>query len=271
MDKIELKRIFLERIKREASYQWILTDDLINEITKAYAGEKKLCKYDIKTFDNPFSMALDFYNKYYPSYYKIIIAGLETQKIFVGKEYKNSFVSNESLECFIKLNDNDYDFFLIVHELAHFIDCNSNPRIIPTKYNVFAETFSMYMEKKSEEYLASFDSEDLIKVRRNNRFYFENNFLQYIDKIRNYVKMYNENIFIKDDDIDYDIAKLMKKNKDIPRLASYLFGYIIGNLLSEYFIFYDYDFSDKSFIDSCLDTSLKDCLKMVKKYSLFNS
>lgn len=75
MDKIELKRIFLERIKREASYQWILTDDLINEITKAYAGEKKLCKYDIKTFDNPFSMALDFYNKYYPSYYKIIRAG----------------------------------------------------------------------------------------------------------------------------------------------------------------------------------------------------
>lgn len=111
--------------------------------------------------------------------------GFDTEKIFVGKDNKESFVSNERLECFISLNDNNYDFFLIVHELSHFIDCNSNPRIIPTKYNVFAETFSMYMEKKSEEYLASFDTVELVKARRNNRLYFEKNFLQYISKIRN--------------------------------------------------------------------------------------
>lgn len=55
---------------------------------------------------------------------------------------------------------------MLVHELAHFIDKNSNPPIVPDDYWFLSETFAFYLEKKLENWLENEKHKYLISTRK---------------------------------------------------------------------------------------------------------
>ena len=104
----------------------------------------------------------------------MIIENIKNEIIVISKVSGKSFVDTKNGKAYIKLYENDNDLFIIAHELAHFIDRNSNTTIIPDKYWFLSETFAFYIEKKLEIWLKSEKYENLISTRTNNRIYFEN-------------------------------------------------------------------------------------------------
>ena len=121
----------------------------------------------------------------------MILEGFKNKRIiFQNKE--NSFTDTQNNKAYIKLQGNDGDVFILVHELAHYIDRNSNPHIVPDEYWFLSETFAFYVEKKLENWLISDKYNKLIYTIINNRKYFEKRMLIAIK-----YELYYEDLFSK--------------------------------------------------------------------------
>ena len=106
---------------------------------------------------------------------------------------------------------NDSDVFLLVHELAHFIDRNSTPLIVSNDYWFLAETFAFCMERKLEKWLDNEKYKPLILAREYNRIYFENKMLKAVENELYYEKIYQENGIIEEKYIDIQKIKSIKR------------------------------------------------------------
>ena len=166
MEKIDIKN-FIEQIKLESTYRKFLEKDIIYQLIDIFNIEITKIDY-LVTIKNPLKLAVQFYKEYNIEYYNMILEGFKNKRIIFQNKEK-SFTDTQNNKAYIKLQGNDGDVFILVHELAHYIDRNSNPHIVPDEYCFLSETFAFYMEKRLEKWLNDNEYNKLIYTRINNR------------------------------------------------------------------------------------------------------
>ena len=249
---------FIEQVKLELTYKKFLKSDIIYQIINTFnttnvAIEKQNYSTEI---ENPLEMALEFYKEYNMEYYNTIIENIRSGGIIINKNNNKSFTDTKNNTANISLCGNDGDLFNIVHELAHFIDRNNVPPIIPDKYWFLSETFAFYIEKKLENWLLNKDYEDLINTRRNNRMYFENKMLEAIENELYYENLYRQKGTIAESDIDIKKIKSIIKY-DVPyNIINYLLQYPLANILSSCFINNYIIQDDNQLVEKCINMDL---------------
>ena len=225
-----LRTKFYEKIKEESQYKKVVSKEVIKQLLGIFNANYKKIEYSSK-INNPLEIALNFYKELYPNYYKMIIDGLNNKKIAISDDNKS--YTNKYGMCYIKLSHNDSDVFLIVHEFGHYIDRNSNPKLIPDEYHILSEVIPFYMEKQLEIYLGN-EYDDLIKTRINNRLFFENRFITIIKAQLSYEEAFiNDTLLLTDAD-----DKMIKRINSLGlfNIVNYLLRYPLANILSDYLI-----------------------------------
>lgn len=223
--------LFIERVKLESTFHKFLKEDLIYQFIDYFKNDYTKKQYP-KSIENPLKIALQFYKHYNIQYHEMILSGISNGTINISDGVKTSFVDTEKSQTYIQTSGNDSDFFLLVHEFAHFIDRSLNPTIIPDEYSFFCEVFSFYMEKQLELWLSNKEFYDLIRIRRENRMYFESRMINAIEYELFCEKSYKELGEIKTEDLDnVKIKSLMQYDYD---LNVGLINYLLRYPLSKY-------------------------------------
>lgn len=265
MEEQQIKK-FIEQVKLELTYKKFLKIDIIYQIINIFdTANVALKKQNYSNeIENPLEMALEFYKEYNIGYYNTIIGNIRSGRIIINKNNNKSFTDTKNNTANISLCGNDGDLFNIVHELAHFIDRNNVPPIIPDKYWFFSETFAFYIEKKLENWLLNKNYKDLVNTRRNNRMYFENKMLEAIENELYYENLYRQKGVITESDIDIKKIKSIIKY-DIPyNIVNYLLQYPLANILSSCLI-NDYIIQDDNeLVGECINMDL---YKILEEYS----
>lgn len=265
MKEQQIKR-FIEQVKSELTYKKILKSDIIYQLinifnTASVPLEKQNYSSEI---ENPLEMALEFYKEYNMEYYNTIIENIQNRRIIINKNIGKSFTDTNNNTTNISLCGNDGDLFNIVHELAHFIDRNSKPPIIPDEYWFLSETFAFYIEKRLENWLLNKDYKDLIYTRRNNRIFFENKMLEAIENQLYYENLYRQKRIIVESDIDIKKIKSIIKY-DVPyNIVNYLLQYPLANILSNCLIDNYIIQDDNQLVEKCINMHL---YKILEDYS----
>lgn len=265
MKEQQIKR-FIEQVKSELIYKKILKSDIIYQLinifnTASVTLEKQNYSSEI---ENPLEMALEFYKEYNMEYDNTIIENIQNRRIIINKNIGKSFTDTKNNTTNISLCGNDGDLFNIVHELAHFIDRNSIPPIIPDEYWFLSETFAFYIEKRLENWLLNKDYKDLIYTRRNNRIFFENKMLEAIENELYYENLYRQKGIIVESDIDIKKIKSIIKY-DVPyNIVNYLLQYPLANILSNCLIDNYIIQDDNQLVEKCINMDL---YKILEDYS----
>lgn len=267
----ELARLFIERVKLESSFHKFLKKDLIYQLIDTFKNDYSKKQYS-KNIKNPLEMALQFYKSYNEQYYNMIMRAINENKIIISSNNEKSFADIETNKVFIKFFGNDLDLFILVHEFAHFIGRNSNPKIIPNEYHFLCEVFSFYMEKKLEAWLNNKEHGNLIETRRNNRIYFESRMLHAIEYAMFCEEFYKKNGKIELDDLDdAKVKSIMSYDYDLSvGFINYLLRYPLANLLSDYLIYDQAVTNDADIYKICLHANLYDILTNFETEKKFN-
>ncbi len=249
----------VERIKFESTIPKFLKQDVINQLIKKFESGLLKQKYP-KKIKNPLKIVLQFYKTYNQKYYNLIVEGLNKNQIILSKNEKSYSKKNKT---YINLVGNDSDSFIIVHELAHFIDLNQN--IIPIKYSFLCEVFAFYIEKKFESFLKDEKYKKLKEVRRNNRLYFESKMLKAIEQEWYYENLYKKKGKIVINERDKEKLKIITHfDYDLKvGLINYLLRYPLANWLSEYLLSLT-SIKEEEFVKICLNTNLYEILEKIK-------
>lgn len=266
MKEQQIKK-FIEQVKLELTYKKFLKSDIIYQLidifnTTNVAFEKQNYSCEV---ENPLEMALEFYKEYNMEYYNTIIKNIQSRRIIINKNIGKSFTDTKNNTTNINLCGNDGDLFNIVHELAHFIDRNSVPQIIPDEYWFLSETFAFYIEKRLENWLLDRGYKDLIYTRRNNRMFFENKMLEAIENELYYENLYKQKGRIVESDIDIKKIKSIIKY-DVPyNIVNCLLQYPLANILSSCLINNYIIQNDNQLVEKCINMDL---YKILEDYSL---
>ncbi len=250
---------FIEKIKIESTYKKFLKIDIIYQLIDIFKSNYDKVNYP-NNIKNPLKIALQFYKDFNEQYYKMIIDGIKNEKILIAKNNSKSYVNTKNNSTYIKPCEDDSDLFIIVHELAHFIDRNSNPHIIPNEYWFLSETFAFYIEKKLEAWLNFEKYKDLILIRRNNRLYYEKRMLIAIEAELYYEDLYKKNGIINESEIDFEKINLVKNFKE-PNFVNYLLQFPLANIISSYLIQQNICINDSEFTNMCLKIDLYETLR----------
>ena len=191
----------------------------------------------------------------------IIIESIQNKKIVISQHNGKSFTDTNNNTVYIGLYGNDGDLFNIVHELAHFIDRNSTPSIIPDKYWFLSETFAFYIEKKLEIWLKNEKYNNLIFTRTNNRMYFEIKMLKAVENELYYENLYKQKGIIEESDIDIKKIKSIIKYDISSNIVNYLLQYPLANILSSYLIDNNLLQDDKQLVEKCINMDLYNILE----------
>lgn len=248
---------FIERVKVESSIHKFIKDDLIYQLIDYFKKDYTKMDYP-QNINNHLDIVLEFYKSYNKEYYKIILEGINNNKIIISKSETKSLVDTNNRKVFIRLSGNDSDIFILAHEFAHYIDRSSNPPIIPGKYSFLCEVFSFYIEKQLELWLDYKEFYELIQSRRNNRMYYEEKMLNTIEYELLCEKLYIQNGQINIKDLDVNKARrLMRYDYDLNiGLVNYLLRYPLANLLSDYSLNNNLVKNDVDIWSICLNTNL---------------
>jgi len=248
---------FVKMIKEQSGYSKFIKRDVIDRIISVFDVPCEKMDYP-QTIDDCTSVALDFYKYYNYDYYKIIINGLKNKSIIIDSGLKSSYVDAEHNVAYLKLEGNDSDLYMIVHELAHYIDRKATPYITPNEYNFLCEVFSFYMEKQLEKYLLlqNQNYKDLINIRNNNRIFFERKYLIIIKKQLYYEDLYKKQGIISEEQIDIKDAKMLLKNGKL-NVVNFLIRYPLANILSTYLIDNNILKEDNDMCEECLKLDLR--------------
>lgn len=263
--KREFVELFLQRVQLESNFSKYLDDDLITQFIQTFPNNYPKISYP-KEIEDPFTMALSFYQYYNPSYYEMILEGIRQNFIVIEEGFEKSFVDTENHNTYIRLLGNDADLFLFVHEFAHFIDRNSTPAIIPETYYFLGEAFAFYMEKQLESWLDYSKYHCLIEARRNNRMYFEARMLKAVDYQMLCESSYKKFGQVKEEDLDFaKIQLVIGYDYDLEvGLINYLLCYPLANVLSDYLMYSQKVKSEKDIASMCLDANLNRALSDFK-------
>ncbi|MBO5348336.1 MAG: hypothetical protein J6A89_00735 [Clostridia bacterium] len=232
MIKNEITQGFIEKIKKESSYRKPITDEAIKFLIKNFPNNYKKLEYK-KTINQPLDVALNFFEGYNKKYYEILKGGLENKTIIISNEIKfKSKLDIQTGVSTISLKNDDEDVFLIIHELAHYLDFTQ--KILPKGYSFLCEIISYYIEKAfSKKYIEKYES--IIKIRNNNRAFNECQMLKAIEYEFYYENLYKQQHQINNSDINIDKVKYIFRYKS-DNTINYLLRYFIGDIISNYMI-----------------------------------
>ena len=262
MQEKQIKK-FIEQVKLESTYKKFLKNDIINQLINIFNGDFTKLSYSSE-IKNPLEIALEFYKEYNIKYYNIIIKAIQGKKIIIRKDIGKPFTDTKNNTTHITLYGNDGDIFIIVHELAHFIDRNNNPSIIPNEYWFLSETFAFYMEKKLQIWLDE-KYKDLIYIRENNRMFFENKISKAIENELYYESLYKQKGIIEESDIDIGKIKSILKYDISDNIINYLLQYPLANILSHYLINNHLIQDDSELFKQCININLYEILQDYSK------
>lgn len=248
---------FIGRVKVESNIHKFIKEDLIYQLIDYFKKDYTKMDYP-QNINNPLGIVLEFYKSYNKEYYKIILEGINSNRIIINKNETKSLVDTNNRRAFIRLSGNDSDIFILAHEFAHYIDIISNPPIIPDKYSFLCEVFSFYIEKQLELWLNHKEFYELIQARRNNRMYYEEKMLNAIEYELSCEKLYIQNEQINIEDLDaHKIKKLMRYDYDLNiGLVNYLLRYPLANILSDYLLNNNLIKKDVDICSTCLNSNL---------------
>ena len=225
---------FIKKIEIESKYKKYVSKDIIDLIIDNFTSKYKKINYP-KTISNPLEIVLQFYQNYNEEFYNLILNGINNNKIIINDSESKSFINIKDNITHINLFGNDSDLFILVHELAHYIDRNYKNYIIPDKYWFLSETFAFYMEKTFEKSLNKEKYKKLINARKNNRLYHETNMVKAIKYEYYYEQLFINNNFINTEDIDIYKIKYISQYKE-SNYINYLLQYPLANIISDEFI-----------------------------------
>lgn len=255
---MEIKK-FIEKVQLESIYKKFLKNDIICQLIKLFDGDYIKQNYPCE-IKNSLEIALLFYKSYNKEYYKKILDGINSGIIVILNEGK-SYMDSKANKAYIRLYGNDGDLYIIVHELAHFIDKNSNPKIVPNDYWFLSETFALYMEKKLESWLNPGKYKDLIMTRKNNRIYFESKMLKAIENELYYENLFKQKGTLEESDIDIKKVESIMRY-DVPyNIVNFLLQYPIANILSTILVRDNLVENDKDLVSICLSLDLYEALR----------
>lgn len=256
---------FINRIKKESQYKKIVNRDIIHQLTSAF--DEKISKKEYSnTIENCLELVLLFFREYdSDDFYNLIMDALNDEDVIRinisnnfskpnGKSYVD--VQNDNVIAHLHLVGDDSDVFMLVHELAHYIDKVKN--IIPNEYWFLSESFSLYMEKIFEKWLINKGYNDLIEIRKNNRKYYEARLMNAIKVELYYEDLYKKEI-LNESNINIDDLKLLKVYNE-SNLVNYLLQYPLANVISNCLINKDY-VSTNRFVEECLNVDLYKAIK----------
>lgn len=253
---------FIEQVKLESTYKKFIKADIIYKLMSIFNIEFEKQSYS-NELKNYLKIALQFYKEYNSNYYNIIIENIKSKKIIINQFNGKPFTNAKKGTAYIRLYGNDGDLYIIVHELAHFIDKTSYPKIIPDKYWFLSETFAFYIEKKLGIWLKSEKYKGLISTRTNNRIYFENKMLEAVENELYYENLFRQKGTIEESDIDIKKIKSIIKY-DVPyNIVNYLLQYPLANILSDYLIDNNIIQDDNELAEKCMNLDL---YKILEKY-----
>lgn len=247
-------RKFIEKVQVESSYKKILKLDIIEQMISIFKGNYQKSAYP-NQISNCLELALQFYKNYNYKFYKMIVYGIENKKIIISREILKPYTDTDKGMAYIRMYGNDGDLFLLVHEFAHYIDRNSEPKIISSNLDCLSEVFSFFMEKQLELWLPKDKYDGLIFARRNNRIYFESNMLKAVEYELYYEKLFYKNGKIEEDEIDIEKIRFIMKyaNRD---LINYLIRYPLANVLSDYLVNIKFNIDKEDLCEKCFQTDL---------------
>ncbi len=260
---------FINKVKIESGYTKFLEIDFINKMIMTF--NKDYLKQDYpKGIDKCLEMALQFYKDFNYNYYKIIVKGITDKKIIIDSKLFKPHVDIKNNIAYIRLYGNDGDLFLLVHEFAHYIDRNSEPKIVADDVSFLSEIFSFYMEKQLELWLSKEKYDNLILTRRNNRMYFESEMVNAVEYELYCEQLFREKGEIDEKDVSIEKVKLIMKY-DVPNTVNYLMRYPLANMLSDYLIDIGYDLESENLSQKCLQIDLYQVLEKWTKKLLCRS
>ena len=258
---------FLKQLELESKYRKFLKNDIIFQMINIFDIDIDKQDYPRK-IENPLEIALQFYKEYNIQNYNTIIEQIKSKKIVINQDNDKSFTDTNNNTAYIRLYGNDGDVFNIVHELAHFIDKNSNPPIVPNEYWFLSETFAFYIEKKLEDWLKNENYKELISIRTNNRIYFENKMLKAVENQLYYENLYIEKGTIEEKDIDVKKIKSIIQYDVSSNIVNYLLQYPLANVISDYFINNNIIQDDSKFVEKCLNIDLYELIRNLSSNKL---
>ena len=247
-------RKFIEKVQVESSYKKFLKLDIIEQMISIFKGNYQKSAYP-NQISNCLELALQFYKNYNYKFYKMIVYGIENKKIIISRKILKPYTDTDKGMAYIRMYENDGDLFLLVHEFAHYIDRNSEPKIISSNLDCLSEVFSFFMEKQLELWLPKDKYDDLIFARRNNRIYSESNMLKAVEYELYYEKLFYKNGKIEEDEMDIEKIRFIMKyaNRD---LINYLMRYPLANVLSDYLVNIKFNIDKEDLCEKCLQTDL---------------
>lgn len=259
MENQQIKK-FINQVKLESTYRKFLKSDIIYQLINIFNVAIEKQNYSSK-IENPLEIALQFYKEYNAQYYNMIIEQIKSKRIVISQHNVKSFTDTKNNTAHIRLYGNDGDLFIIVHELAHFIDRNSNPPIVPDEYWFLSEVFAFYIEKKLENWLKNEKYKDLIFTRINNKIYFESKMLKAIENELYYENLYRQKGTIEESDIDIKKIKYIAQYDVSSNITNYLLQYSVANILSEYLINNHLLSNDYELVEKCINMDLYEILE----------
>ena len=254
---------FKEMVKEQSQYKKWYSRDTIEYMYSYFDIKLKKMKYGNTLDVDPLKLALSFYKEHFSEYYPLIEEGLKNNRIrIVDNESPHTTLDGISI---IGRVDTDEFFYRIIHELGHYIDCNSNPRIISKEWHIYPEVTPFYVEKKFESVYKD-KYPELIKVRINNRLNVERKMLKNIKRMLKYEDYYKEHGRIDDIIEENEVQQLMAYNSN--NIVNFLLRYPVSNLLTTYMVINDIGLipkleeklKDVSLIDLMKDEKLKKML-----------
>lgn len=223
---------FKENVKVQSGYPKWCTNEVINELIEYFDVDIEPMYYGDTIKESSLDLVLNFYSKHYKKYYPLIIKGLENGTIQIGDDVDKTVCTLDGVLT-IKNYPSDEFLYCLIHELAHYIDCNTKRRIISIDWDIFGEVPPFVIEKKFET-LYEDSYHDIIEKRKNNRLYYEVEALKAIKIMLRYEEYYKKHGSI-DDIIDInEIKAVMQYNGK--NTVNLLLRYPIANLLTEYMI-----------------------------------
>lgn len=260
------KGSFNDWLKVESAYRKIMDTDLIYRIINVFSVNCKYIKYPT-SIRNVFEFVLKFYKDYNIDYYRIIKEGMAEGRIVINDGYDSFYNINNNIVV-IGLQGNDSDVFAITHELAHYIDRNCNPVIIPNDYWFLAETFAIYIEKQLEIWLDNSKYGNLISIKRNNRISCSVDMTKDIENELFYEEMFIEKGYVSEFDIDKkEVNRIV--GYGISNFVNYLLAYPLANLLTDYIIVNNLVTNDKEILGVCLNIDLNELIKYYSSNNKF--
>ena len=257
-------------VKELVRLKTILENDTSVEQVSEESVQKLIELFDVNaikfkyenTLPDPLRVALEFYKAYDEQFYEIISLGILNDRILIGDFVKRSHVNVDKKMCYIKTEGNDHDVYVMVHEMAHYVNAILGQKFIDRNNVIYTEVFSYYMERQLDKFLLEKGYHQLVFTRYQNRTHSTCETARSLKNFLDLKRIYETNkfglLFEKD-----RITKLLRCDRNYP--AQFYLRYLIGTIYSRRLALEE---SDRPFISRINSLNLDDEISKFRRENL---